>query len=188
VAIGLAIAVLVKSRHGINHGKGMAIAALVIAPLWIVGFLVAGVVGAFQDLGSDAERDSAGQVLARDEMSSLRIREGDCFDYPELLKGDAAETVTAIPCQEPHQFEAYDEMILPDGDYPGEDEVSRLSARRCLREFRAFVGVPYGQSTLEPYNLYPSRASWRLFDDRKITCVITDPESMTSGSLRLLRR
>jgi hypothetical protein len=189
VAIGLAIAVLVQSRDGRDHGKGLAIAALAIAPLWIIGFVVAAVVGAVGDLTTDADRDSQGQVVGRDEMSTLKIRAGDCFDYPELLEEQASGTVTAVPCVAPHQFEAYFEFFLPDGDYPGDDRVSLISARRCLREFHAFVGVPYGQSTLEPYNLYPSSMTWRVFDDRKVTCAVTDPDSTsTTGSLRNLRR
>ncbi len=188
VSIGLAITVLVRSRDGRDHGKGLAIAALIIAPLWILGFIVAAVVGAIHDVNADADRDASGHISARDEISSLKIREGDCFDYPELLAGGSSATVTAVPCIEPHQFEAYFEMSLSGGDYPGDDELSVMSARRCLKEFEAFVGVPYGRSTLEPYTLYPSQTSWRVLDDHVLTCAVTDPDSRTTGSLRNLRR
>jgi hypothetical protein len=195
VAIGLAIAVLVKSRDGRNHGKGMAVAALVIAPLWVVGVIVAALVGAFGELQQEGERDGSGQVTESSEISILKIRVGDCFDYPELASLDPNETaeseaftVTGRPCADPHDFEAYHAYDLTDGDYPGEDVVTESATTKCFAQFKRFVGIPYGKSELEPYFLYPTSRSWALLDDRAVTCLVGEPGKKTSGSLEGSRR
>lgn len=188
VGIVLGIIVLVRSRDGRDHGKGMAIAAVIIGPLWIVAGIVGGIVGALDDLTGDADRNESGEIVSPDEMSLLKVRTGDCFTAPGLTDGEPVDSVQAVPCREPHEFEAYADFELPDGDYPGESRMSGSSARRCLDEFRAFVGVSYGDSRLEPYNLYPTSTSWRVFDDHTITCALTRPGHLLTGSAQGSRR
>lgn len=190
VAVGLAIAVLVRSRDGRRHGKGMAIAALIIAALWMAGFVVLILSGALGTLQPDADRDDSGQVTGESQVSSLKIREGDCVNDPTMAGFDAdsedeevSMTVTVLPCEEPHDFETYLVYDLPDGDYPGEDEVGDAAATRCLREFKGFVGIAYSKSELEPYVLYPTSRTWRFLDDRSVTCLVGRPGTKTSGSL-----
>jgi Septum formation len=193
VGIGLAITVLVRSRHGQNHGKGLAIAALVIGPLWIIGGIVAGVAGALDDLTQDADRDSAGRVTDRSTISVLKLRDGDCFNQTAIadkLDDETVETKEAevMPCSDLHQFEVYEVYDLPDGDYPGEDKLSRSSALRCITAFADFVGKPYGKSRLEPYVLYPQPFSWRVLHDRSVTCFVGEPHRLTTGTLEGSRR
>jgi hypothetical protein len=195
VSIGLAITVLVKSRDGRNHGKGRAIAALVIATLWIIGIIVLVAVGAFAELQRDAERDDSGNVTESSTVSVLKIRVGDCFDHPALAGLDPGEesteetmTVEAIPCAEAHDFEAYHAFDLTDDDYPGEDAVAESATTTCLRQFKAFVGIAYPKSVLEPYYLFPSSRTWSILDDRTVTCVVGEPGAKTSGTLRGSRR
>ena len=192
VAIGLAIAVLVKSRDGRDHGKGMAIAALVIAPIWIVTSIVVNVVGVIDELAADAERDDAGRVTERTTISVAKIRAGDCLNSAELA-GAGDETVhtsevEVVPCLEPHQLEAYLVGTLPEGEYPGSQKVQRTAGRMCLLAFDDFVGLSYGRSELDFVYLYPEAPSWRTIDDRDITCLVTDPQDPTTGSLRGSRR
>ena len=191
VGLGLGITVLVKSRDGRDHGKGRAIAAIVIAALWIVVGIVAGVAGAFSQLTADADRDESGRVTSRDEISVSKVRTGDCLDYPELASGEEpveAVTVTAVPCGEPHQFEAYHAVRLEDGGYPGEEEVRRRADVGCLDAFRDFVGTTYRRSQLETFFLYPTERSWRLLDDRTIVCLLGAPGEELVGSAEGSRR
>ena len=189
VAIALAITVLVRSRDGADHGRAMAIAALVIAPLWIIGSVATGVVTGFLDGQEDADRDDHGRIVTSQQMSLLKVRTGDCFNSPDLAGGEGALQVEAVPCSRPHQFETYYDFEVPDpGSFPGEDELSGQTAQRCLQEFRPFVGVAYRRSRLESYNLYPTAASWRLYDDRSAQCVLQDPAGAMSGSARGSRR
>jgi Septum formation len=192
VSVGLAIAVLVRSRDGRAHGKGLAIAALVIDGLWVVVFFVLVAVGFVQDLRADAERDPTGRVSHRDEVSVQKIRTGDCLDYPGLFGSEdeavASATVDAVPCDQPHQFQAYRSFTIPGDSYPGRDRVEQQATEGCFAAFRDFVGVPYGRSKLEPYYLYPQANSWRLLDDHSVTCLVAEPGRLTTGTLEGSRR
>jgi hypothetical protein len=57
-----------------------------------------------------------------------------------------------------------------------------------MREFRGFVGIPYGRSKLEPYTWNPTASSWRLLDDHGATCAVGEPGKLTTGSLEGSRR
>jgi hypothetical protein len=70
VAIPLAIVVLVRSRDGRNHGKGLAIAALIISALYIVGLVIGGY--AVYDYAKDfknVEDLKAGQCITADGLT-----------------------------------------------------------------------------------------------------------------------
>ena len=194
VGLGLAIAVLVQSRDGRDHGKGLAIAALVISSLWIVIGVIAVLAGAFEGLTDDAERDASGRVTERDTISVLRLREGDCFDQPSLAEeteGDATSDtseVEVVPCTDPHEYEVYLAFDLDLPAYPGEERTAGMAGRRCMREFTDFVGVPYGKSALEPYVFYPQERAWSLLDDRGVVCLVGEPGQQTTGTLEGSRR
>lgn len=58
-------------------------------------------------------------------------------------------TVTA--CDRPHDVEVIsllhaDEL---DGDFPGDDALSRWAFQQCIDAFEEYVGEAYGRSTLE---------------------------------------
>lgn len=190
VGLALGITVLVKSRDGRDHGKGMAIAAVVIAGLWLVVGVVAVVLGVVQELAGDADRDESGQVTSRGDISVNKVREGDCLDYPALAGDEKADdtTVTAVPCAEPHQFEAYHEFRLEGSSYPGEEEVWRQADLGCFGAFRDFVGRPYPRSQFETSYLYPTATSWRVLDDRSIICLLGTPGEELVGSMEGSRR
>jgi hypothetical protein len=192
VAIGLAITVLVKSRHGVNHGKGLAISALIIAGLWLVAGVVAVILGVFNDLTQDADRDSTGQVTQRDEISTSKVRVGDCLDDPGMFgirgEADRGEPISAVPCDQPHQFEAYFTFELDGDRYPGEERARDLASRGCDQTFSAFVGRPYQRSQLEQYMYYPSSGSWRLLKDHSVICLVGSPNEVTTGTLEGSRR
>lgn len=194
ISIGLAVAALVRSaRRGRDHGRALAIAALVVASCWVILTAAAVGVAIVQELVSEPDRDSSGQVSEAGALGSHEIRVGDCFDSDEILDSSgpgAGEVmaVDAIPCDEPHQVEAYASTTIPDGAFPGVDEVAGMAGRHCLASFKGFVGVHYRKSELEPFVLYPTAMSWRLEDDRVITCLITDPGQVTTGTLEGARR
>jgi len=163
VAIGLAIAVLVKGqRDGRNHGRGMAIAALIISSLWILAFVVFFVLTVTGRIEfDDSRRDPSGELTEEQTISPLSLREGDCVgagEIVELLREGQTE-VTAVPCEEPHSGEVYSVFDLADGDYPGDGEVARLSETGCVDAFRAFVGVRQARSIFDVTFLHPEGLS-----------------------------
>jgi hypothetical protein len=194
IAIGLGIAVLVKGqRDGRNHGAGMAIAALIISALWIVGlvvFLVLAFLGKIEI--DDSDRDQAGRITHEQEISLSSLREGDCLAEEEFdMSSDEGEDiyeVTAAPCSGAHSLEAYVSFDLDDGDYPGDDEVVRLANIGCINRFGDFVGVPPARSRLVVTFIYPQSSSWRIQDDREVLCFVGEADGSTVGTLEGSKR
>ena len=192
ISIGLAIAVLVRGRDGRDHGKGLAIGALVIDGIVIVGSVGLLAVGVMTDLTAGPERDAEGQVTERQEVSSFKLRKGDCVDHPELMGAGNetvdATTIEAVPCDEAHDLEAYHVFDLTTDEYPGEQRTVALATRGCLKAFEPFVHRSYRASDLDFWTYYPQRRSWQLLDDRAVVCMIGNPDHKTRGSLEGSRR
>ena len=109
VAIPLAIVVLIRSKDGRNHGKGLAIAALIISVISLIG---AGVGGYFlYDYAKDLK-----------DVESLSA--GDCFTAKGLT--DESETgvteIRSVGCSETHDGEVLSTATLTadDADTYGE--------------------------------------------------------------------
>jgi len=179
VAIGLAIAVLVRSAGGgEDHGKGKAIAALVISGLIIIANVVYAVVIVFNGVDG-TERDADGQVVDGGTVTPDRLRVGDCFTEPAFDKisadgseREASATIEVVPCSEPHQAEAFHSFKISGDDFPGHDAISSWSAD-CFRAFKEYVGKAYAQSSLDVMFYSPTAQSWR-FGDRTILCSLTE--------------
>lgn len=192
VAIGLAIAVLVKGqRDGRNHGKGLAIAALIISTLWILAFVVIVVLMVTGRIEiDDSQRDTSGELSEKQTISPYLLREGDCIgvgEIDEMLREIPLE-VTAVPCSELHSGEVYLVFDLADGDFPGDAEAVRLAETGCVDAFRPFVGVSHGRSTLDITFLSPDSVNWRIADDREVLCFLSERDGMTTGTLEGTRR
>ena len=53
----------------------------------------------------------------------------------------------------------------------------------CQAGYATFVGVAFADSSLDYDDFLPSKASWAQ-GDRAVTCVISDPDGQTTGTLR----
>jgi len=179
VAVVLAIVVLVQSRDGRPRGKGMAISALAICALWVVGFIVLAVAV----VNSQPERDSSGQVVDGGQVLVTGIRVGDCLTkQPDT---STQLTVEVTPCSKTHRQEAYANFDLGDGDFPGQAEVDRLAEGGCFSRFEEYVGIPADESSLEVFYLRPLEESWTA--DPGVTCLVSEGKSGT-GSLKNSKR
>lgn len=191
VAIVLAIIVLMRSSQTRkDHGKGLAIGALVMGALVLVVHLIAvaaSVVGALEGTG-DAPRDQVGQVTEADTIDPLKLQLGDCFDSA-ALDSESSETVQVttvevMPCEQTHDFETYYVLGVPEEEYPGEKKVLEFAVELCAEKFQGFIGRGYAKSTLEFVYFYPTERSWRFLEDTDVACVVTDPEGSIRGTLR----
>ncbi|VXB27035.1 DUF4190 domain-containing protein [Aeromicrobium sp. 9AM] len=174
-AVILAIIVLVRSKDGRPHGKGMAISALIISVLWVAGFVIAIVA----IVSSQPERDSSGQVVEGGHVLVGNIRTGDC-----LTKEPSASTqltVELTPCSKPHREEAFANFDLGDGDFPGQPEVDRLAEAGCVQRYEDYVGVPADSTELVIAYLRPFKDSWKV--DPEVTCLVSEGGTST-GSLK----
>lgn len=90
-----------------------------------------------------------------------------------------------MPCDSPHQLEAYATFTLPDGAFPGQDDVDRLSEGGCVKRFEDYIDMSYDESEIEISFLRLFAEAWDF--DRGVTCML-DAGSPTTGTLEGAQR
>lgn len=137
-----------------------------VAGLGLVGASYLGVAG--QD---DTVRDEDGTVIEAGEVGAFRIQLGDCL--ADNVDGDF-ESVTAVPCAEPHTSEVFHAFNLQLGDdFPGLTAIQEAADAGCFPAFEPFVGAAYETSVYFFGAVTPTEASWNGVDDREVLCLIT---------------
>lgn len=131
-------------------------------------------------------RDDSGAIVESGQAVVTDIQVGDCFNAVGAVDeyGGEIETVPMVPCSEAHDFEAYHEFQLEDGNgfYPGDSEVATAADQGCYDGYEAFVGVPLEKSELGFSSMSPTAGSWVDFEDRRVLCIVSGDERVT-GSL-----
>jgi hypothetical protein len=154
--------------------------AIGVLVLLVLGSLVAACTGDDQGGGRDDEadvRDDDGQVVDETEVDAYRIQVGDCFNGQLPT---AVDSIDAVPCDQPHDQEAYAVFDLeidgqaagPDVPYPGDDQVQLVAQRDCIVQFTGYVGSAYETSILEVGLLLPTQETWEQIDDREVVCTV----------------
>jgi hypothetical protein len=196
-AVCMAVVVLVEGRRDPrDRGQGMAIGALVVSGLWVLVLvisMVANSVGPSSPSGLDDPLIRPTDLRSGQDQNRVlpsKLRVGDCFDDKALAGidegGDSVEAglVTLVPCERPHDFEAYDLFRIHGDDFPGVAEVRRQSGLGCATAFKAYVGRAYGRSDLDYWVYFPTSRSWKILSDHGVTCVVGEADVKTTGSLR----
>lgn len=115
------------------------------------------------------------------------LEEGVCFDDtgPPSDGSEVAEVaeVPIVDCGAPHDNEVYATFELPDGQYPGEEQVVRLAEQGCLERFEGYVGTSYEQSELSLFTLFPTEETWTAADDREVVCAVFLDGGQLEGSV-----
>jgi hypothetical protein len=99
---------------------------------------------------------------------------GDCFDGLDPAAA-YVEKVTVRPCTEPHENEVFAVSDLPtaaDVRYD-EEQVVVDGEQACEGAFEGYVGIPYDDSELWLFFIYPDRSAWHE-GDRVVTCTLYD--------------
>ncbi|NPC97715.1 DUF4190 domain-containing protein [Nocardioides sp. zg-DK7169] len=98
VSIVLAVIVLRRGRDGRNHGKGLAIGAIVVSGLTLLATIA---VGALLAIG----------IALSEDVNDLET--GDCIDAPSLADDDEEFTsIETVSCEEPHDGEVLGTVVL----------------------------------------------------------------------------
>jgi hypothetical protein len=148
-------------------------------PLWRripLGLVVIGIVGAVSvgtALFFNASRGDDGSIDRAGDLTAGDLRAGDCFDLKDPDSEEVGD-VTAKPCTELHQYEAFFAGNLPEGDYPADDAVGAFVVNQCGPAFETFVGRAYEESRLELFYLIPTQSGWRT-GDRSVLCALYEP-------------
>lgn len=183
VGLVLGIVVLVRSRDGRDHGKGLAIAALVASGLWV---LVAAC-GVALGVAAEDPAPSGPRTISIEDLAL-----GDCFDLPALDPASREfvelDQVTKRTCSNPHQWEFFARQQLAGSAYPGQSEAAAEMEAFCIDEFGHFVGRNYNRSELALQYTIPHARGWAL-GDHWGTCLVGEITGRSvTGSLRLSRR
>ncbi|WP_031483829.1 DUF4190 domain-containing protein [Streptomyces bicolor] len=181
-AVGLALGLiaLAQIKKKGERGRGMAVAGSILSSVGLVLWALALATGGASDFW-EGFRDAA-----RGEGTAYALAKGDCFDSPTAsLEGDAYD-VDEVPCSGRHDGEVFAVVTLPDGDFPGDDEVTDIADDKCYALSDGYAmdtwAVP---DDVDVYYFIPSEQSWR-FGDREITCLFgnTQENGRLTGSLR----
>lgn len=135
-------------------------------------------------------RDDDGNITEANEHASVfEMEVGDCYleSGPITEESSEFETLPAVPCSEEHDFEVYANSTLEGQTLLDEDELFDTTIAFCEKRFKKFVGNSYDDSTLDIIYFYPTPESWSQ-GDRAITCLVSDSEGPSTGSLKKSRR
>lgn len=151
-------------------------------PLLIAAIAAAGLAAGCSSTADvdETTRDDSGAITEGGELGVFQIEVGDCFDVGDA---DEVETVDAIPCDQPHVYEAFATFELTGEDYPGDVVVGEQAGAGCIERFEAYVGAPYETSSLYVFPISPSEQTWEDEDDREVICaLVTEDQSPRSGT------
>ncbi|WP_059009066.1 septum formation family protein [Streptomyces specialis] len=206
---GLVLGILALTRLATppRRGKGLAVAAVVIASAQILMLAVAVPLGFFipdhdgefvsealsedrPDENGGPDDPGSGPGSGGTEIDVFDLGVGDCFDsgigLDSFGDGPGEMTVTRLPCDEPHEAEAYGATRIEGYDaFPGEDEISDVSLGRCDELLQGYIldtwELPYEVSS---YYYFPSAETWQ-YGDREVLCFLGHAEGPElTGSLR----
>jgi len=128
----------------------------------------------------DAE---TGEVTEQNDNADVfSIQVGDCLNTADLGAAEEISSVPIVPCSEPHDDEVYHAYDLAEGEYPGEEAIMADADAVCQAEFANFVGLPYDQSTLLYWPIYPTEGSWSD-GDREVLCAVYEDGTKLTGSV-----
>lgn len=141
------------------------------------GVLISLIAATLVGCGQDAERSETGDIVQEGTLDVFTIHIGDCFDDQSSLLGDddsEVESVPAVPCNEAHDNEAFYKFDVTLSEWPGDDALSDMGDEECIKNFQAYVGETYDDSSLAVYSLRPTEYGWRKLKDREVVCVAYD--------------
>jgi hypothetical protein len=166
VAFGIAALRRIKRLGG--SGRGLAVAGIVCGGCWCTVIAIG-----FTVNHGDYERSHRRSAADRGHVTTEDLRVGDCTaDVPS----GRTLTVEIVPCLRPHAGEVFAVFDLPDGSYPGDDDVRRLSEGGCLSRLASYVGAEPGKTGYDVAFLRPLRDSWAV--NRTAECLLHAPDDV----------
>lgn len=152
-----------------------------------VGMVMAVALSGCSGWGStrDAPRDAAGAVVSAGAVDANVLKVGDCLDDPD---SEEFETVGAVPCGEPHDYELFHAFTVAGMAFPDDGRWDELTEPCYGEQYTEFVGVTYDESELDALPFTPTEEAW-TDGDRTVQCVVGEVDvTPVRGSLRGTRR
>jgi hypothetical protein len=193
VVAAVAARKLRRAPAGTLRGRGLVTAANIVAAvglLFWVGIVVLGTIVVLQS-GKPAAQNSVtdAAVPSGQEVGVDSLRVGDCVNDATIHKDDntEVETVTIVPCWQPHDLEVYANRTMLGETFPSDEKISRFVDRSCSEDFQRYVGIAPDDSQFDYFAYVPSKASWEQ-GDHVVTCGVIDAgDGKLNGSARNAR-
>jgi hypothetical protein len=135
---------------------------------WIPAIAIVLAVGYF----ATARRGSSGEIENGGSLSAFDIEVGDCFGVEE--EGEQIADVDAVPCAQPHVYEAYHVADHETAAFPTQAELDAIFDQLCVASFEPYVGAPYDTSAVWANFMTPSEESY-ADGDREYVCYLFEP-------------
>lgn len=141
----------------------------------VVVILIAVVGGALAFLATLLVADGTIEVGSGEGASSEvdPAARGECLDL--LVEGSVVVDTIEVPCEEPHDAEAFHRVLLADGPFPGDEALASEADAACLQQFPDYVGTEYVESEYWLDSLVPTPDGWSL-GDREVVCLLVSED------------
>ena len=123
----------------------------------------------FNEVGQGDEPEA---IYDDGDTSLLDIEVGECIDDEALFGDESIASFNLGDCAEPHTAELYATWNLPDGPFPGYNEVDEAVITGCEERFADYVGAPSADTDLDFYYFAPIEEFWST--DREAICFAID--------------
>lgn len=153
ISVVCGIVGLNRAKKG-QGGRGMAIAGLVLSALWVLGLVLGLILYLSFDKGT---------------VTATEVKVGDCLK--EIPGSARVLTVDTVACDQLHAGEVYAVLLMPDGDFPGQDAIEDYQAK-CQPELASYSPDAMTDDSVQLYVLYPTQETWDQ-GDRAVTCIAT---------------
>jgi hypothetical protein len=161
-----------------QRGRGLAITGLVLSGLWIllIGLTIIG-----ENAGTATRSSSTGIITHSGRINVFSLKTGDCFDNPAGAK--TVHTVTAIPCDQPHNAQIYAKFKLSGADvsYPGAAVVAQRARIGCNARTGS-INKSMASSAMSIRIFLPAEVAW-ITGQRTVSCMIVSSKADLTSSL-----
>src|SRR3954453_2341694 len=138
----------------------------------LVGGALAGsvaVFGATHSFDDETARDESGQITTAGGLGAFVVRVGDCVQLPDH---SLVVSVEGVPCDTPHDAEAYARFNVSELTTYTPESVKSQGLNGCLERWTDAIGTVFETDTDLDVNMFgPTEASWKV-GDREVVCFV----------------
>jgi len=185
LSVILGIAALAEIRRTGKRGKGLGIAGITLASVWVVAiiglFIVGATTGGKSPGAGTGSSGSPGRAGHPASVSVFSLPIGTCFDNPA---GNTLgiNSVTAIACTKAHNAQVFAAFDTSGSRFPGTTALERRASSGCNARITGNVDQSKITSTMSLHFIFPQQLAWDS-GQRRISCLIVDSQNMTSSVL-----
>jgi hypothetical protein len=125
----------------------------------------ASLVGSSTPVSSVGSSTPVSSVGSGTIVPRARLTAGECFNYTS-----SATKFAVVPCQQPHDAQAYYPYTLPAGSFTGDQSIQDGAMATCAARFASYVDS-LAQDLLTNFVMAPNQSEWAA-GDRVVVCAL----------------